>query len=82
VTYEVVWSDEAFAAAEGFLIDDRVGLASVFDAVDGLGVEPRPPAAFAWGGDLFRLRVGRYRVIYTVHAGSRFVEVIHLGRAI
>jgi hypothetical protein len=34
VTYPVVWSDEAFTAAESYLVDDRAGLAAVFDAVD------------------------------------------------
>lgn len=81
MSYQVLWSDEALTAAQAFLQDDRAGVAAVFDAVDQLEAEPRPAEAFAWGPGLFRLRVGRYRVIYEVTETIVTVEVVHLGRA-
>lgn len=81
MTYEVQWSDEALASAQHFLVDDRDGLLPVFAAVDLLAHDPRPADAFDWGGDRFRLRVGRYRVIYEVTHQTVTIEVIHLGRS-
>jgi mRNA interferase RelE/StbE len=81
LTYEIVWTDEAFAAAQAFMDDDPEGLAAVFDAVDELD-DPRPATAFPWGtGDLLRLRVGRDRVLYEVDNRVIRIDVIHLGRA-
>lgn len=45
MTYEIVWADEAFAAAQVFMADDPAGLAAVFDTVDELATNPRPLAA-------------------------------------
>jgi mRNA interferase RelE/StbE len=82
LTYEIVWADEAFAAAEVFMADDPAGLAAVFDAVDDLATDPRPPEALQWGStDLFRLRIGRYRVLYEIADQHIRIDVIHLGRS-
>ena len=80
MTYEILWADEAFSAAQSFMGDDPVGLACVFDAVDTLAEDPRSAGAFAWARDRYRLRVGRYRVIYEVDERIVTVAVIHLGR--
>lgn len=80
MTREVVWSDEAFSSAQRYLVDDRQGLTRVFETVDLLSDDPRPIGAYACGGDRFRLRIGRYRVIYEVREESVTIEVIHLGR--
>ncbi|MGL5809849.1 MAG: type II toxin-antitoxin system RelE family toxin, partial [Nocardioides sp.] len=80
LTHEIVWADEAFAAAQAFMVDEPAGLTDVFDAVDDLADDPQPTGAFRWGStDLLRLRIGRYRVLYDV--GSSSIEVIHLGRS-
>lgn len=82
MTYEITWTDEAFAAAEAFMADDPAGLATVFDTVDDLAGNPRPPAAFPWGNAAFlRLRVGRYRVLYEIDDRAIRIDVIHLGRS-
>lgn len=81
MNYQVVWTDEAFAAAQTFMADDPDGLAAVFDTVDGLARDPRPTAARPWGSaGLFRLRVGRYRVLYEVEEHTVRIDVLHLGR--
>jgi mRNA interferase RelE/StbE len=83
LTYEVVWADEAFAAAQTFMAEDPVGLASVFDTVDELAAIPRPPIAIPWGStDFLRLRVGRYRVLYEIEERLIRINVVHLGRGL
>jgi mRNA interferase RelE/StbE len=82
LTYEIVWADEAFTAAQALMGDDPDGLAALFDVVDELANDPRPATAFPWGSaDLLRLRVGRYRVLYEVDNHVVKIDVIHLGRA-
>ncbi len=81
MSYEIVWADEAFTAAAAFMLEDPVGLTAVFDCVDGLGTDPRPPAAFPWGASgVLRLRVGRYRVLYEIVDPIIRIDVLHLGR--
>ena len=83
MTYEIVWADEAFAAAQVFMADDPSGLSTVFIVVDGLATDPRPPESFAWGSsDFLRLRIGRYRVLYEVHDQTVRIDVIHQGRGV
>jgi mRNA interferase RelE/StbE len=82
LTYEIVWADEAFAAAQVFMVDDPAGLAAVFDTVDALAGNPRPPEALRWGGtDVLRLRTGRYRVLYEIDDQLIRIDVIHPGRS-
>ncbi|MFW6197362.1 MAG: type II toxin-antitoxin system RelE family toxin [Myxococcota bacterium] len=80
MTYAIVWADEAFRAAQTYMVDDPEGLAQVFDTVDLLAENPRPAEAFAWGTDRFRIHVGRYRVIYEITEKAIAIHVIHLGR--
>jgi mRNA interferase RelE/StbE len=82
LTYEIVWADEAFAAAQAFMADDPAGLATVFDTVDDLATIPRPTAAIPWGSaGILRLRIGRYRVLYGISDRLIRIYVIHLGRS-
>ena len=82
MTYEIAWADEALAAAQAFMADDPAGLATVFDTVDNLATNPRPPAAIPWGSTTFlRLRVGRYRVLYQIDDHVIRIDEIHLGRS-
>jgi mRNA interferase RelE/StbE len=49
------------------LADDPNGLRAVLAAIDALGEHPYPGDAFPFGSTgLHRLRVGRYRALYTV----------------
>ena len=82
MTYEIVWADEAFAAAQVFMADDPAGLLGVFNGVDDLARNPRPSAAFQWGNtEVLRLRMGRYRVLYEIDDQLIRIDVIHLGRS-
>ena len=45
-----------------------------------LGSDPRPPKAMALRGrPAFRVRVGDYRIIYTIHDDVLLVVVVTLG---
>ncbi|MEZ5095998.1 MAG: type II toxin-antitoxin system RelE/ParE family toxin [Nocardioides sp.] len=82
MTYDIVWADEALAAAQAFMADDPAGLATVFDTVDDLATDPRPPGAIPWGSTAFlRLRIGRYRVLYEINDRLIRIDVIHPGRS-
>lgn len=50
-------------------------------AIDGLGVEPRPIGCrkIRGSGTAYRLRVGDYRVIYEVHDKDLVVIVVRVG---
>lgn len=79
MTYEVVWSSHALAAAAALAADDREGLLAVFEATDALAEDPHPAGVRRWGRDVYRLRVGRYRVMYEVDDGRVVIAVFHLG---
>jgi mRNA interferase RelE/StbE len=50
------------------------------DAVRALGREPRPPGSKKLSGrDGWRIRVGRYRVIYEIEDTIRVVTVLDIG---
>lgn len=53
----------------------------VQSAIDGLGERPRPPGVIALQGlrGAYRLRVGDYRVIYTVEDDRLVVLVVDIG---
>ncbi len=56
-------------------------LATVASAVDDLANEPRPDSCKKLKGsdDVYRIRVGDYRVLYTVDDSIITVEVIKVG---
>ena len=47
----------------------------ILAAIHTLGMEPRPMGAAHLEADIFRLRVGRFRVIYQVNDNDRIVDV-------
>jgi mRNA interferase RelE/StbE len=79
VTYRIVWEPAAIDRSVRFLKDDPVGLAAVLHAVDALADDPTPPEAVSYG-DFWRLRVGRYRVLYLITDEDVIVLVTNLGR--
>lgn len=54
----------------------------IVDAIAALAGEPRPPTCKKLSGskhDLYRIRVGDYRVIYTIDDGVLLVLVVRIG---
>ena len=63
MSYQVNWEIQTLDQTAGFLSDDPIGVAALWDAVSQLADEPRPTESFPYGSpDLRRLRAGRYRV--------------------
>ncbi|HKA96647.1 MAG TPA: type II toxin-antitoxin system RelE/ParE family toxin [Streptosporangiaceae bacterium] len=60
----VEWLPTARASARRFMAD-QAGMRAIGIAVAQLSESPYPPEAFRWG-ELLRLRVGPYRIMYTV----------------
>ena len=81
MSYQVNWEIPALDQTAGFLRDDPIGVAALWDSVSRLAGEPRPPEAFPYGSpDLRRLRAGRYRVFYTIDEERRAVQIDHVAR--
>ncbi len=77
---QVSLDEKAVHQATAFLADDPDGLRAVLAAVDALTEDPYPDGAFPFGSTgLHRLRVGRYRVLYTVT--DDLITVGHIARA-
>jgi mRNA-degrading endonuclease RelE of RelBE toxin-antitoxin system len=60
----VEWSPTARSSARRFMTD-QAGMRAIGAAVAQLRANPYPLEAFRWG-DVLRLHVGSYRVMYTV----------------
>jgi mRNA-degrading endonuclease RelE of RelBE toxin-antitoxin system len=60
----VEWLLTARALARRFMTD-QAGMRAIGIAVAQLSDNPYPPEAFRWG-EVLRLRVGPYRIMYTV----------------
>lgn len=60
----VEWLPTALASARRYMTD-QAGMRAIGAAIDQLPGNPYPPAAFRWG-EVLRLRVGPYRIMYTV----------------
>ena len=71
----------AKAAARALRRLDRPVQRRLADAIDDLGDDPRPPGAktLQGGQGLLRVRVGDYRVVYTVADAELVVLVVTLG---
>jgi mRNA-degrading endonuclease RelE of RelBE toxin-antitoxin system len=72
----VEWSPEALASAHRFFTD-QAGMRAVNKAVAALAEDQEPPGAFV-RGEYRRLRVGLYRVHYTVKGDT--VTVLRVDR--
>jgi mRNA interferase RelE/StbE len=80
VTRRVSLDEKAIDQAAAFLADDPDGLRAVLAAIGALAENPYPEDAFPFGSTgLHRLRVGRYRVLYTVT--DDVISVGHIGPA-
>jgi len=53
----------------------------ILEAVEALAVNPFPNASTKLLGtlDVYRIRAGKYRVIYEVHGNELVIEVIRMG---
>jgi len=78
VTYRIQWRPRARKA---FLSLDKPVRRRIGEAVDALAADPRPAAAKMITGahGVLRIRVGAYRVLYTIDEGQLIVLVLDAG---
>lgn len=75
--YDVVIKRSAEKELAGIAHADRLRLVA---AIRGLGTEPRPAGAKRLvGRPAWRLRVGRYRVVYDIEDRRLVITVIRVG---
>ena len=62
-------------------IKDRAVLRRIVRAIDDLPTTPRPPNAKTLQGDssILRIRVGDYRILYTIEDAALLVLVVRIG---
>ncbi len=78
MTYRIEWRPRARKA---FLALDKPVRRRIGEAVDALAADPRPAAAKMITGahGVLRIRVGDYRVLYTIDEGQLIVLVLDAG---
>lgn len=78
MTYRIEWRPRA---RKSYLALDGPIRRRIADAVDALGADPRPPGAKMITGahGVLRIRVGDYRLLYTIDEGQLLVLVIEAG---
>ncbi len=58
----------------------KVDLRRIVQKIDNLAIDPRPPSSEKLFGDnIYRIRQGDYRILYTVDDEERVVEIIKVG---
>ena len=69
------------AAKELQSISDKVTLTRLIENVKSLATQPRPSGSEKLAGrpNLYRVRQGNYRVIYSVDDEARVVDVVKVG---
>jgi mRNA interferase RelE/StbE len=69
------------AAKEIEAVDQKKDRQRIVAGIRSLGDDPRPPGCEKLAGedDRYRIRVGRYRVIYSVGNGELLVVVVRVG---
>jgi mRNA interferase RelE/StbE len=72
----VEWLPTARASARRFMTD-QAGMRAIGTAVARLSGNPYPPEAFRWG-EVLRLRVGPYRIMYTVE--GELITILRVDR--
>ena len=70
----------ARAAQKALAAIDRRQRERIEDQITALGDEPRPHGAIKLSGvDAYRIRIGDYRVVYTIDDAVRVVSVTNIG---
>ena len=57
---------------------DAAIVSRIFPKIEDLSDHPRPPncSKLRGGGNLWRIRIGVYRVIYTIDDGEKHIDII------
>ena len=77
-TYKVIFKPSTDKALQKLPVDAQ---RRIVTAVDALTVKPRPHGVVKMAGDdnLWRVRVGEYRIVYEIHDGQLIVLVLRVA---
>lgn len=77
-SYRIEWKDSARKELKHV---ERGAIGRILAAIESLGVNPRPAGCRKLVGTsgAYRIRVGHYRVLYTIVDDRLIVEVIRVG---
>ena len=77
-SYNVFWKRSAKKELKRL---DRNTIPKIIEAVEELALEPCPTSSRKLQGSeqLWRIRVGNYRVIYSIKAGELYIEIIRVA---
>jgi mRNA interferase RelE/StbE len=69
------------ASKELQAVSDKETLAKLIEKIKSLAVDPRPQGSEKLAGrsDLYRVRQGNYRVVYSVDDRDRLVDIVKVG---
>jgi mRNA interferase RelE/StbE len=78
MAYQILFAPRAFRDLESLPDRDRERIAK---RIDGLAKEPRPSGVTKLAGsdDVYRMRVGDYRVLYTIQDRVVTVSIVRVG---
>jgi mRNA interferase RelE/StbE len=80
--YTVIWEPAASEALKRLRQRDGEQVRPLVQAVNALAADPEPPESSKLGGtSTWRLRIGRYRVLYDIDGDRVAVKVLTVGSA-
>ncbi len=77
--YEIVFSKSSLKELHKI---DRPDIRSILDKIEQLAIDPRPNGAMKLKGSkkaLWRIRIGNFRVIYSIEDIVRIVQILAIG---
>ena len=77
--YKITFKNSAYKELERL---PKATVRKIVVAIDGLEVDPRPVGVKKLkdsSENLYRIRVGDYRVIYTINDGIKIVTILRIG---
>ncbi|MFZ0791678.1 MAG: type II toxin-antitoxin system RelE/ParE family toxin [Chromatiaceae bacterium] len=77
-SYRIEWKDSARKELKQI---EPEAIRRILTAVESLGVDPRPDGCrkLAGASRTYRIRVGSYRVVYTIEDDRLIVEIVRVG---
>ena len=78
VSYKVEWKQSAIKELRSL---DKPNIQRIIKAVKNLSKNPHPTGSkkLRAAEYTYRLRIGQYRVIYSIHSEILFIEIIRVG---
>ncbi len=77
-SYKIEWKQSAIKELRKF---DKSAISKIIEAVENLSTNPYPAGSrkLRAAEYTYRLRIGQYRIIYSIHSAMLIVEIIRIG---